>query len=134
MLGPLRAAAGPLGALEPEDSATLRFLAAATRERPVILLLDERDAKTGAYAEPVPLGQLLTVSRPEGDAAGEGGLERRIAMSEATTAPAPALEEPPAPAAVLGVDERSAPRTLAPSGAFETAHDDPFEGAPTDNP
>src|SRR6516225_3518705 len=43
VLGPLRAAAGPLGALEPEDCATLRFLAAATRERPVVLLLDERD-------------------------------------------------------------------------------------------
>ena len=61
VLGPLRAAAGPLGALEPEDCATLCFLAAATRERPVIMLLDERDARTGGYADPVPLGQLLSV-------------------------------------------------------------------------
>jgi hypothetical protein len=60
VLGPLRAAAGPSSALEPEDCATLRFLAAATHERPVVLLLDERDARTGGYAEPVPLGQLLT--------------------------------------------------------------------------
>ncbi|HTB73120.1 MAG TPA: hypothetical protein VK762_07740 [Polyangiaceae bacterium] len=64
VLGPLRAAAGPLGALEPEDCATLRFLAGATRERPVILLLDERDASTGGYAEPVPLGRLLIVDPP----------------------------------------------------------------------
>jgi hypothetical protein len=59
VLGPLRAAAGPLGALEPEDCATLRFLAGATRERPVTVLLDERDARTGGYADPVPLGELL---------------------------------------------------------------------------
>jgi hypothetical protein len=59
VLGPLRAAAGPLGALEPEDSATLRFLAAAVQERPVVLVLDERDASTGGYADPVPLGALL---------------------------------------------------------------------------
>src|SRR5450755_695896 len=45
VLGPLRAAANAVGALEPEDCATLRFLAAATRERPVILVLDERDAR-----------------------------------------------------------------------------------------
>src|SRR5580704_8546730 len=61
VLGPLRAAAGPLGALEPEDCATLRFLATASRERPVVLILDERDARTGGYADPVPLGQLLAV-------------------------------------------------------------------------
>lgn len=59
VLGPLRAAAGPLGALEPEDSATLRFLAAAARERPIILVLDERDARTNGYADPVALGDLL---------------------------------------------------------------------------
>jgi len=67
VLGPLRAAAGPLGALEPEDCATLRFLAAATRERPVVLLLDERDAKTGGYADPIPLGQLLTPEPAEAE-------------------------------------------------------------------
>ncbi len=64
VLGPLRAAAGPIGAIEPEDCATLRFLATATRERPVVLLLDERDARTGGYSEPVPLGQLLTGQPP----------------------------------------------------------------------
>jgi hypothetical protein len=62
VLGPLRAAAGPLGALEPEDCATLRFLVAATLERPVVMLLDERDARTGGYADPVPLAELLTTT------------------------------------------------------------------------
>ena len=64
VLGPLRAAANALGALEPEDCATLRFLADATRERPLVVLLDERDARTGGYAEPIPLAQLLESPLP----------------------------------------------------------------------
>ncbi len=63
VLGPLRAAAGPGGAMEPEDCATLRFLAAATRDRPLVLLLDARDAKTTGYAEPIGLEELLGVAR-----------------------------------------------------------------------
>ena len=59
VLGPLRAAAGAFGALEPEDCATLRFLVAATRDRPLVLLLDERDARTTGYAEPIALEKLL---------------------------------------------------------------------------
>jgi hypothetical protein len=59
VLGPLRAAASALAALEPEDCATLRFLAGATRERPLVLVLDARDATTGAYGDPVPLRSLL---------------------------------------------------------------------------
>lgn len=59
VLGPLRAAAGALGALDPGDCAALRFLAEAARERPVTLLLDARDATTRAYADPVPLEQLV---------------------------------------------------------------------------
>jgi hypothetical protein len=62
VLGPLRAAAGAGGALEPEDCATLRFLASAASDRPVVLLLDERDAKTTGYAEPVALERLLPPS------------------------------------------------------------------------
>jgi hypothetical protein len=60
VLGPLRALTGALAALEPEDCATLRFLATATRERPVALVLDARDESTGAYGDPVALSQLLT--------------------------------------------------------------------------
>jgi hypothetical protein len=67
VIGPLRAAASPRGALEAEDSATLRFWAAAARERPVALVLDVDDARMGAYGDPVPLGALLDsrVARPE---------------------------------------------------------------------
>jgi hypothetical protein len=59
LLGPLRAAAGVRSALGPEDSATLRFLADATRERPLTLVLDAGDAATGSYGDPVPLQSLL---------------------------------------------------------------------------
>lgn len=59
VLGPLRAATGALGALDPSDSATLRFLATATRERPVTVLLDARDTQTSAFGDPVALGALL---------------------------------------------------------------------------
>jgi hypothetical protein len=58
-LGPMRAATNALAAIEPEDCATLRFWTAATKDRPVWVLLDAEDAVTGAYAEPVPLAALL---------------------------------------------------------------------------
>jgi hypothetical protein len=58
-LGPLHAVRAPGGALETEDSSTLRFFAAATRERPIILLLDESDTQTPAFADPLPLARLL---------------------------------------------------------------------------
>jgi hypothetical protein len=87
VLGPLRAAANAVGALEPEDCATLRFLAAATRERPVILVLDERDARTGGYAEPVPLAELLTVMIPP---IGSQELSVRCARVSLPSDPAPA--------------------------------------------
>jgi hypothetical protein len=59
VLGPLRAAAGFSSALEPADCATLRFLANATHERPVTLILDKRDMQTGGHGDPVPLASLL---------------------------------------------------------------------------
>ncbi|MGO9835378.1 MAG: hypothetical protein ACLP1X_14285 [Polyangiaceae bacterium] len=68
VLGPLRAAAGFSSALEPADCATLRFLAEATRERPVILILDKRDMQTGGYGDPVPLAGLLRNEEEKGPA------------------------------------------------------------------
>jgi hypothetical protein len=59
LVGALRGATSPRGALEAEDSATLRFWADATRERPIALLLDADDAHTGAYGDPVPLAELV---------------------------------------------------------------------------
>jgi hypothetical protein len=64
VLGPLRGAASACGALEPLDSATLRLLADAARQSPVVLVLDARDATTPAYAEPVPLDRLVGPSAP----------------------------------------------------------------------
>jgi len=64
VLGPLRAATGALGALDPNDCATLRFLAGATRERPLTVLLDERDAQTPAFGDPVALSPLLLAPGP----------------------------------------------------------------------
>lgn len=65
VLGPLRAATGARGALDPDDCATLRFFAGATRERPLIVLLDERDTQTAGFGDPVALCQLLLASAPD---------------------------------------------------------------------
>ncbi|HEX3771420.1 MAG TPA: hypothetical protein VHV30_11165 [Polyangiaceae bacterium] len=91
VLGPLRGAANPVGALEPEDSETLAFLAQATRERPLVLVLDERDEKTGGYGAPIALKTLLasTTSAP----ALEPTPTPRLAPTPTPRlAPAPALE------------------------------------------
>jgi hypothetical protein len=64
ILGPLRAATDLRSALHPEDGATLRFLAQATRERPLVLLLDAGDATTGSYGDPIPLRSLLIPEPP----------------------------------------------------------------------
>ena len=86
VLGPLRAAAGASGALDPADCDTLRFLALATRERPMMLLLDARDATTGGYGDPLSLSELLSVS------------VKAPAATVAKAAPAPAVPLPsPAP-------------------------------------
>jgi hypothetical protein len=87
VLGPLRASTGFAAAIEPEDCATLRFLAAAARERPLVLVLDERDAKTGAYGDPVPLAELIA--------------PRVISASEPAPAPPPPL---PLPLPLVDVD------------------------------
>jgi len=110
VLGPLRAATSALSALEPEDSATLRFLADATRERPLILVLDARDAATGSYGDPVALRSLLV---PEPASASADAHARETAPVPAlasrlapdlppthapTPAPAPVLTPTPSPA------------------------------------
>lgn len=80
VLGPMRAAGNAFRAMEPEDSATLRFLARATGERPLALVLDARDATTGGYGPPTPLSSLLG------------------ATAHAETSPQPAREPAPPPA------------------------------------
>jgi hypothetical protein len=93
VLGPLRAATTPLAALEPEDSATLRFLADATRERPLVLVLDARDAVTGSYGDPVPLRSLL-LPRP---AQADGAAHARETAPAPAPSPTLALQPTPGP-------------------------------------
>jgi hypothetical protein len=64
-LGPLARLTGSLGVLDPVDSTSLRFFADASRERPVVLLLDEGDARTAAYGQPTSLRQILSMSLAE---------------------------------------------------------------------
>jgi hypothetical protein len=143
VLGPLRAAAGPLGALEPEDCATLRFLAGATRERPVIVLLDERDARTDGYADPVPLGQLLVADPTAAPTlASEPAPELTPVLastfaSALTPAPALASEPEPAPAPTLASEPESAPALAVPwepAPLFTDASARAFEPTPVPSP
>lgn len=48
-----------MGALDPEDSATLRSWICAAKQRPVRLYLDVADCMLGAYLDPVTLTQLM---------------------------------------------------------------------------
>jgi hypothetical protein len=76
-LGPLGRLTGTLGVLDPADSGTLRFFADASRERPVVLVLDDRDAETAAYGHPTSLRTILSPSpspaglRPEAETTAE---------------------------------------------------------------
>ncbi len=91
MLGSLGAAVGRLGALQPEDCATLRFLARATRERPLALILHAGDRVTGAYGAPVTLGELLLGDAGE-DSVALPASRLASAAVEPNHAPPPAIE------------------------------------------
>ncbi len=54
------------GALDAEDSAVLRWWLAATRERPVRMILASVDRDLGIYDEPLPLHALLATPQTEG--------------------------------------------------------------------
>ncbi len=58
-LGPLGRLTGALGVLDPADSAVLRFFSDASKERPIVLLLDDSDKETAAYGHPTSLEQIL---------------------------------------------------------------------------
>lgn len=125
VLGPLNAAVGPCGALEPEDCATLSFLAHAALERPLALMLDARDEQTAGYGAPISLRALLTRERPhepeeraEPAAAALAGAPADAPTPAATPplpgAPvaAPLVASPPAPAIVPGASASPAVRPL----------------------
>jgi hypothetical protein len=58
-LGPLGKASSATGALRAEDADTLLFLARATSERPLELVLDTTDEQTGVFITPVALKDAL---------------------------------------------------------------------------
>src|SRR5580704_8938008 len=58
-LGPLGRASSAGGALQAEDAGILLFLARATSERPLELVLDTTDEQTGVCVTPVPLKEAL---------------------------------------------------------------------------
>lgn len=61
----LGALVDPRGALEPEDGASLRFLAEATRDRPLVLLLDTANANVKTYGVALPLSEALGIDAPK---------------------------------------------------------------------
>lgn len=63
-IGPLSALVDARGALEPEDGTSLRFLAEATRDRPIVLLLNVNNAAVRLYGAPQSLSDALGLAPP----------------------------------------------------------------------
>lgn len=104
-------------ALAPEDSHALAGLARATRERPLVLLLDDADRDAPAYARPIPLASLL--------------LPTLVATVPAPRAEEPARAEEPTPTAATDEDEPERPAVALPRTPREAARrDEPREVAP----
>lgn len=101
VLGSLRAIASP--SFTPEDSDALRSLAEATRDAPLVLLLDDGDRILPAYAAPQPLGTLLATS----DASGAPTTLRHPTASSAELADLSLSEEEAASVELVG-DEATA--------------------------
>ena len=99
VVGPLRETAGSEGALQPVDCATLRFLANASSERPLVLVLDERDAATNGYGDPIPIREVLLRFVGAGPRlVGGAGPEPAPAVATVIAAgPEPAPDDAPAP-------------------------------------
>jgi hypothetical protein len=105
VLGPLKRAVGPLGALDPTDCNVLLRLATLASERPLALLLDETDMATAGYGEPTSLGAILrSVPKPEGPTgltptpASTSAAAAAISMTVATPIPtSPPRARPVAP-------------------------------------
>ena len=69
VLPPLAEVGSLAGALDAEDSAVLRWWIAAATERPVVLLLDERNRRIGAYGPPVRLERIIDAAVMAADTA-----------------------------------------------------------------
>jgi hypothetical protein len=103
-LGSLRAACSPRFALEPEDSATLRFWLAATQERPVVVVLEESDRGLSCFGEPRPLAELVEEEAYERavtygvrceESASATGVEAATSTAGSSEAPSASTSETP---------------------------------------
>jgi hypothetical protein len=88
-MGSLARIAAP--ALSPEDSAALRALAQATPSAPLAVLIDDGDARTGGYGEPVALDALLRAARAA--SVDHGSRDDANEANEATEAPTAAVDD-----------------------------------------
>jgi hypothetical protein len=122
VLGPLRPATNPLGALDPMDTATLAFLAEAARQRFLILVLDQADRTTQGYIAPAPLAEILappilpTLAPPA--PAPAPALAPALAPTPTPT-PAPAPPSPPTETWRPHLQHLSAARGPQPLAALE---------------
>lgn len=102
-VGALGALVDACGALDPDDAAMLKFLADSTRDRPVVLLLDQSNAEVRAYSAPEPLAKVLGV---------------RVKLTESTPTPVSAarpIPRKPPPIRVVDNDvAHLAPKAPAP--------------------
>jgi hypothetical protein len=64
-VGPLGGLVDACGALDPDDAATLKFLSESTRDRPLVLMLDQANADVRAYSAPEPLAKVLGAKMKE---------------------------------------------------------------------
>lgn len=114
-VGVLGALVDACGALDPEDAAVLRFLTAETRQRPIVLLLDARNAGVRAYGAPLPLVEALGLS-PRGASSGmpaeptrEAEPTPRVRPVVVSKPPLRIAEPPPPPRMYVSIEPAADP-------------------------
>lgn len=88
---PLYGIADLSGALDPDDSAALRFFCEASRRCPVRILIDDDNRELGVYSRPEPLHALLARNATAIDSSESPAVSPEVAASRA----AMDLSEPP---------------------------------------
>jgi hypothetical protein len=112
-LGPLGAASSPSGALLAEDAGTLLFLARATSERPLELVLDTTDEQTEVFITPVALKDALV----ETTAVLRAPAIERVDLEEIMARPVPPrADDPPE---VTGVHAAIEKHSVGAAGAVD---------------
>jgi hypothetical protein len=99
-IGALTGIVDARGALEPEDGEWLRFVRDATRDRPLVVLLDPANAAVRVYGAPRPLGEAIVE-------------ERTIAKVEPVTPVAATSTPSPAPTRTPTTPTTTPPTTRA---------------------